>query len=134
MSPFGSFCPPLAPVPGILCEDSTIDNAKSIQRLAEIAVAYSKAGEQCVILALWLKRWTMTAVALAAEILSGKKKLMLTNLLFLYGNCIGYVFLAPCSFSGYHVVAPSDMMDNRVFAIKTALNQANLGNKVITVA
>ena len=31
---------------------------------------------------------------------------------------------------GFHVVAPSDMMDNRVFAIKTALNKEELGNKV----
>lgn len=37
--------------------------------------------------------------------------------------------LCVCS-GGCHVVAPSDMMDNRVAAIKTALLQAGLGGKV----
>lgn len=32
--------------------------------------------------------------------------------------------------SGAHVVAPSDMMDGRVFAIKQLLNQNGFGNKV----
>ena len=37
--------------------------------------------------------------------------------------------VAPVS-SGYHVVAPSDMMDNRVAAIKQTLAKEGLGNKV----
>lgn len=32
--------------------------------------------------------------------------------------------------AGCHVIAPSDMMDNRVAAIKTALQEAGLGGKV----
>ncbi|CAI8017816.1 Delta-aminolevulinic acid dehydratase [Geodia barretti] len=58
---------------GILNEDGSINNAPSIKRLAEVAVAYARAG---------------------------------------------------C-----HVVAPSDMMDNRVAAIKTGLLEAGLGGK-----
>ena len=33
-------------------------------------------------------------------------------------------------FTGCHVVAPSDMMDGRVGAIKAALKSADLGSKV----
>ncbi|KFM68535.1 Delta-aminolevulinic acid dehydratase, partial [Stegodyphus mimosarum] len=36
--------------------------------------------------------------------------------------------------AGCHVVAPSDMMDGRVKAIKTLLNEAGLGNKVSTLS
>jgi porphobilinogen synthase len=63
---------------GILNEDGSINNAPSIKRLAEVAVAYARAG---------------------------------------------------C-----HVVAPSDMMDNRVAAIKTGLLEAGLGEKVAVMS
>jgi porphobilinogen synthase len=63
---------------GILNEDGSINNAPSIKRLAEVAVAYARAG---------------------------------------------------C-----HVVAPSDMMDNRVAAIKTGLLEAGLGGKVAVMS
>ncbi|XP_063289096.1 delta-aminolevulinic acid dehydratase [Pelobates fuscus] len=59
---------------GILREDGSIQNEASCQRLADVALAYAKAG---------------------------------------------------C-----HVVAPSDMMDGRIGAIKNALISNNLGNKV----
>ncbi|KAF2978589.1 hypothetical protein EK904_006632 [Melospiza melodia maxima] len=59
---------------GILREDGTIQNELSCQRLAEVALAYAKAG---------------------------------------------------C-----HIVAPSDMMDGRIAAIKQALISNDLGNKV----
>ncbi|KFR15844.1 Delta-aminolevulinic acid dehydratase, partial [Opisthocomus hoazin] len=59
---------------GILREDGTIQNEISCQRLAEVALAYAKAG---------------------------------------------------C-----HIVAPSDMMDGRVAAIKVVLISNDLGNKV----
>jgi len=59
---------------GILREDGTLDNKASVQRLAEQALAYAKAGAQ--------------------------------------------------------IVAPSDMMDGRVGAIKEALNSNDLGSKV----
>ncbi|MEE6504735.1 hypothetical protein FKM82_005322 [Ascaphus truei] len=59
---------------GILREDGTIQNETSCQRLAEVAVAYARAG---------------------------------------------------C-----HVIAPSDMMDGRIGAIKKALIALDLGNKV----
>ena len=36
------------------------------------------------------------------------------------------------SYAGYDVVAPSDMMDNRVSAIKQVLAQEGFGNKVNT--
>ncbi|XP_074654125.1 delta-aminolevulinic acid dehydratase-like [Tubulanus polymorphus] len=59
---------------GILREDGSLDNEASIKRIAEIALAYSRAG---------------------------------------------------C-----HVVAPSDMMDGRIGAIKKSLFENDLGNKV----
>ncbi|XP_054854411.1 delta-aminolevulinic acid dehydratase isoform X2 [Eublepharis macularius] len=59
---------------GILREDGTLQNEASCQRLAEVALAYAKAG---------------------------------------------------C-----HIVAPSDMMDGRIHAIKEALISNDLGNKV----
>ncbi|NWY58721.1 HEM2 dehydratase, partial [Chionis minor] len=59
---------------GILREDGTIQNELSCQRLAEVALAYAKAG---------------------------------------------------C-----HIVAPSDMMDGRIAAMKAALISNDLGNKV----
>lgn len=61
---------------GIIPQDANgqIDNAASIKRLAQIAVAFARAGCQ--------------------------------------------------------VIAPSDMMDGRVLAIKTALKEANLGRQV----
>ncbi|OCT65198.1 hypothetical protein XELAEV_18041436mg [Xenopus laevis] len=59
---------------GILREDGSIQNESSCQRLAEVALAYARAG---------------------------------------------------C-----HIVAPSDMMDGRIGAIKQALISNNLGNKV----
>ncbi|CAA9997747.1 unnamed protein product [Nesidiocoris tenuis] len=58
---------------GLLNEDGTLDNERSIARLAEIALAYAQAGA--------------------------------------------------------HIVAPSDMMDGRVGAIKQALKKAKLANK-----
>ncbi|KAK2186767.1 hypothetical protein NP493_189g00054 [Ridgeia piscesae] len=63
---------------GVLYEDGTINNKASIARLAEVSLAYAKAGCQ--------------------------------------------------------VVAPSDMMDGRVLAIKTALNENGLGGKVSLLA
>lgn len=63
---------------GILNSDGSLDNAASIKRLAEVAVAYAKAG---------------------------------------------------C-----HVVAPSDMMDNRIAAIKVALRDHGLGSKVAVMS
>ncbi|KAI7863726.1 delta-aminolevulinic acid dehydratase [Spinellus fusiger] len=63
---------------GLLREDGTLDNGPSIQRLAEVAVAYAQAGAHCV--------------------------------------------------------APSDMMDGRVFAIKQGLIQAGLAHKVALMA
>lgn len=63
---------------GILNEDGSINNAPSIMRLTEVAVAYAKAG---------------------------------------------------C-----HVIAPSDMMDNRVAAIKAGLSTAGLGGKVAVMS
>lgn len=33
---------------GILCEDGTINNEASIQRLAEVSLAYAKAGKKTV--------------------------------------------------------------------------------------
>lgn len=59
---------------GILNDDGTIDNEKSIKRIAEVAVNYAKAGA--------------------------------------------------------HIVAPSDMMDNRIFAIKELLRKNQLEGKV----
>ncbi|KAK2164746.1 hypothetical protein LSH36_59g02010 [Paralvinella palmiformis] len=63
---------------GILCEDGTIDNEPSIQRLAEVALNYAKAG---------------------------------------------------C-----HVIAPSDMMDGRVGAIKQILLANGMASKVSIMA
>lgn len=63
---------------GILYPDGTINNAASIERIADVALAYAKAG---------------------------------------------------C-----HVVAPSDMMDNRVGAIKERLRTAGLGGKVAVLS
>lgn len=63
---------------GILNTDGTIDNAASIQRIAQVALAYAKAG---------------------------------------------------C-----HVLAPSDMMDNRVGAIKKLLHESGLGGKVAVMS
>ena len=59
---------------GILSDDGSIDTPPSCQRIAEVALAYAKAGA--------------------------------------------------------HVVAPSDMMDGRIAAIKDALLSNGLGNKV----
>lgn len=59
---------------GILNVDGTIDNDKSIKRIAEVAVNYAKAGA--------------------------------------------------------HIVAPSDMMDNRIFAIKQLLRENRMEGKV----
>lgn len=59
---------------GILNEDGTIDNDKSIKRIAEVAVSYAKAGAQ--------------------------------------------------------IVAPSDMMDNRIFAIKKLLRENHMEGQV----
>jgi len=63
---------------GILKDDGSIDNEASIKRLAEVALAYAKAG---------------------------------------------------C-----HIVAPSDMMDGRVGAIKKLLHDNGLGNKVAVLS
>ncbi|XP_065916888.1 delta-aminolevulinic acid dehydratase-like [Dysidea avara] len=63
---------------GILNQDGSINNEKSIERLAQVAVAYAEAG---------------------------------------------------C-----HVVAPSDMMDNRIAAIKRALQAKGLGSKVAVLS
>ncbi|CDR98685.1 probable porphobilinogen synthase [Sporisorium scitamineum] len=63
---------------GILHDDGTINNQPSVERLAEVAVNYAKAGAHCV--------------------------------------------------------APSDMMDGRVRAIKKSLIDAGLGNKVTLMA
>lgn len=63
---------------GILREDGTLENTKSIQRLADVAVAYAKAGAQCV--------------------------------------------------------APSDMMDGRIGAIKQGLMDAGLAHKVMLIS
>ena len=72
--------------------DGTINNAPSIKRLAEVAVAYAKAGKthHCI--------WHNT-----------------------------FVFHIGC-----HVIAPSDMMDNRVAAIKASLLVEGLGGRVYT--
>jgi len=59
---------------GILLEDGTIDNDKSIHMIAQVALCYAKAGA--------------------------------------------------------HIVAPSDMMDGRIQAIKSALNKNGMGNNV----
>ena len=79
-------------VAGILNEDGSIDNAPSIKRLTEVAVAYAQAGR--------------ISPSLNADIVC-------------FPFCIG------C-----HVIAPSDMMDNRVAAIKAGLVVAGLGGKV----
>jgi len=63
---------------GILDKDGTIDNEKSIHRIAEVATEYAKAGA--------------------------------------------------------HVVAPSDMMDGRIGAIKKMLHENGLGNKVAVMS
>ncbi|XP_023245404.1 heat shock 70 kDa protein cognate 3 isoform X1 [Copidosoma floridanum] len=63
---------------GILNDDGTINNTPSIKRIAEVAVAYAKAGA--------------------------------------------------------HIVAPSDMMDGRIKAIKVALANAGLSNKVAVLS
>ncbi|PKI83101.1 Hem2p [Malassezia vespertilionis] len=63
---------------GILHEDGTVDNSASIQRLADVAVAYAKAGAQCV--------------------------------------------------------APSDMMDGRIGAIREGLRKAGLASKTTLMA
>ena len=63
---------------GILHEDGTINNQPSVERLAEVAVNYAKAGAHCV--------------------------------------------------------APSDMMDGRIRAIKKGLIDAGFGNKVTLMA
>lgn len=63
---------------GILCEDGTLDNAASVKRLANQALAYAKAGAQ--------------------------------------------------------VVAPSDMMDGRVGAIKRILNDNGLASRVAVLS
>ncbi len=59
---------------GLLRQDGTIDNAPSVERIAQVALSYAKAGAHCV--------------------------------------------------------APSDMMDGRIKAIKRALIDAGFGNKV----
>lgn len=63
---------------GLLCSDGTIDNRASIQRLAEVALAYAEAGCQ--------------------------------------------------------LIAPSDMMDNRIGAIKNILDQHGYGEKVAVMS
>ncbi|KAL5484247.1 hypothetical protein EMCRGX_G020709 [Ephydatia muelleri] len=63
---------------GLLCPDGSIDNKASIQRLAEVALAYAEAGCQ--------------------------------------------------------LIAPSDMMDNRVGAIKNILDQHGYGEKVAVMS
>lgn len=80
---------------GILSENGVIDNPKSIKRIAEIALAYAKAGELlCCKTILLLKFW----------------------------------------FKGAHIVAPSDMMDGRVGAIKTLLIEHNLQDTVAVLS
>jgi len=39
-----------------------------------------------------------------------------------------------CQFSGAHIVAPSDMMDGRIGAIKRGLIDAGLGNRVAVLS
>ncbi|KPP79035.1 Delta-aminolevulinic acid dehydratase-like [Scleropages formosus] len=68
---------------GILREDGTLDNAASCMRLAEVALAYARAGK--------------------------------SDSLPLLICC--------------HIIAPSDMMDGRVWAIKQALMANDMGNK-----
>lgn len=75
---------------GILDPDGRINNKKSIARLAEVAVAYARAGKSHYLICI---------------------------------GCQGTTI-------GCHVVAPSDMMDNRVGAIKSALEENGLASKV----
>jgi porphobilinogen synthase len=63
---------------GILEQDGRLNNQKSIERLAQVSLAYGQAGA--------------------------------------------------------HIVAPSDMMDNRIGAIKAALINAGIANKVSVMA
>lgn len=48
-----------------------------------------------------------------------------------YSGWVAYeVVLVTCCPAGCHIIAPSDMMDGRVRAIKQALISNGLGNKV----
>ena len=156
---------------GILNKDGTIDNAKSIKRLAEISVVYAKAGE-------YRNAWANVAWIVGCSTHSFAHTLTITHspthslshllihslthsftyslthsliphihqftqppthqLTYMYIS-ISYnsdkhlnywSLLLTNPLSGYDVIAPSDMMDNRVSAIKQALAREQLGNKV----
>lgn len=51
-------------------------------------------------------------------------------LLTLYWCVPNHVVTVMCCSAGCHIIAPSDMMDGRVRAIKQALISNGLGNKV----
>ena len=95
---------------GILNEDGSINNEASIERLAEVSVAYAKAGK-CLY---------MCPDATIVSILFCCVEILLA----VYVSVINMLHI------GCQVIAPSDMMDNRVAAIKQALKDEGLGGKV----
>lgn len=91
---------------GLLSEKGAFQAEESRQRLAEVALAYAKAGESATLGSMPVGRADMEA----------RRELGVLKAHFPPAGC--------------HVVAPSDMMDGRVEAIKEALMTNGLGNRV----
>lgn len=71
---------------GILCEDGTVNNEESTKRLAQVAVAYAKAGAHCVAPSDMMDgRISSISTALRAAGLGGKTTLMAYSAKFASG-------------------------------------------------
>ncbi len=90
----------------MLYEDGTINNTASTARLAQVAVAYAKAGKAAIMTRMMPKYPCFDEAHIC-------------------------LLIAPCFFTaGCQVIAPSDMMDGRVRAIKDALKEGRIDHNV----
>ncbi|KAG5461328.1 MAG: putative porphobilinogen synthase [Olpidium bornovanus] len=110
---------------GILCEeDTTIDNERSVARLAEIAVAYANAG------AWSLPARPASSGSAGVRVLTVKRNdpRALCLIPVFAENLVVWCWAARKP--GAHFVGPSDMMDGRILTIKRALASAKVGHRV----
>lgn len=125
---------------GILNDDGTLNNDASCLRLAEVAVSYARAGKSCYLklVSVWgaqpLKAQLSFTLMLSMWI-EYQPPAQICQTLFVIQEHQTQMVLGPCSCclclsAGCHIIAPSDMMDGRVRAIKQALISNGLGNKV----
>ncbi len=95
---------------GVMHDDGTIDNARSIKRMAEVRVSAFCFG------------FVPSVVAIPDCIALPLTSLTCDQIAYFYAE------------NGAHVVAPSDMMDGRIGAIKQALQSSKLGERTAVMS